>query len=114
MYSGQSFDKTTNTFTPYDKIYVRIDCKDLQVGEYTMNVNWVHRKEGIVRSDSNEFTMDKMGKKRSFFWFKLSRRGPLKSAMTNQDFYEGHFGDWSVQAFLNNEKVSEAPFTISY
>lgn len=88
---------------------------NLEAGSYTMDVNWVHQREGIVRSDSHEFNVDKMErKKRIFFWFKLSRRGPLKSAITNQDFYEGHFGNWTVRAFLNNEQVIEAPFTISY
>lgn len=114
LYSGQSFERAIRTFTPYDKIYLRIDCKDLETGNYTMHVNWVHQREGIVRSDSQEFAMEKRENKRVFFWFKLLRRGPLKSALTNQDFYEGHFGDWTAQTFLNNDLVTQAPFTISY
>ena len=114
MFAGESFDKPTNAFTPYDKIYVRIDCRNLKAGNYTMHVNWVHQREGIVRSDSHEFVTETMADKRIFFWFKLSRRGPLKSALTNQDFYEGHFGDWTARAFLNDELVVESPFTISY
>ena len=114
MYVGDSFDKPTRTFTPYDKIYVGVQCKQLMAGNYTVHVNWVHHQQGLVRTDSETFTLAEAAEKTIFFWFKLSRKGGLSSALTNQDFYEGHFGDWTVQSFLNNELVTEEPFTISY
>ena len=112
--SGGSFDDPLSSFTPYDKIYVTFSCGNLEVGDYRMDANWVHGKEGIVRADSYQFRVEKKTDQKIYFWFKLSQKGPLESAFTNEDFYENHFGEWSVQGYLNDEPASVSEFMISY
>ncbi len=113
-YSQKSFEKPQADFSPYDKIFVKISCDALDAGDHTLFINWVHQKVGIVRSAKQEFSVDVQGEGHTaYFWFKLSRRGPIKSAITNQDFYPGHLGDWLVEASLGEDIVSSSSFSIS-
>jgi len=113
-YSQTSFEKPQADFSPYDKIFVKIRCDALDIGEHTLSINWIHQEVGIVRTDKQEFSVTAQGEGHTaYFWFKLSRRGPIKSAFTNQDFYPGHLGDWLVEASLGEDIVSSSSFYIS-
>lgn len=113
-YTQLTFDKPQKDFSAYEKIFVRIHCRELDAGEHTLYVNWVHDSVGIVRSDKQDFLVDMDGAEhRAFFWFRLSRQGPIKSAITNQDFYPGHLGVWTVEVSLGETVVTSSAFSIS-
>ena len=113
-YNQISFDKPQIRFNPNDKIFVKISCDTLDAGDHTLYINWVHNKVGIVRSDKQDFSVDVQGAGHTvYFWFKLTRQGPIKSAITNQDFYPGHLGDWLVEVSLGEDIVSSSSFSIS-
>ncbi len=113
-YNQLSFDKPQINFNPYDRVFARIHCQGLDAGDHTLYINWVHNKAGIVRSDKQDFSVDVQGADHTvYFWFKLTRHGPIKSTITNQDFYPGHLGDWLVEARLGNTVVSSSAFSIS-
>ena len=113
-FAKSSFAEVRSRFLPHDKVYVMIHCLNLVPGEYNMHVNWVHSKQGMVRTDTHQFTVDQKKDQRVYFWFKLSKKGPLMSTFTNQDYHEKHFGDWTVEGYLNDQSVSSNEFTISY
>ena len=113
-YVQTSFEKPQAEFSPYDKIFVKVSCDALDAGDHTLFINWVHQQVGIVRTDKQDFSVNVQGEGHTaYFWFQLSRRGPIKSAITNQDFYPGHVGDWLVEARLGNTVVSSRAFSIS-
>lgn len=113
-YSQSSFAKKQAAFSPYEKIFVGITCSGLDAGDHTLYVNWVHDRVGIVRSDKQDFSTDVPGSNHTaYFWFKLSRQGPIKSVITNQDFYPAHLGDWAVEVSLGDRPVSSSSFSIS-
>ena len=113
-YNQLSFDKPQIHFNPYDRVFARISCDGLEAGDHTLYINWVHKKVGIVRSDKQDFSVDVQGAGHTaYFWFKLTRQGPIKSAFTNQDFYPDHLGDWLVEASLGEDIVSSSAFSIS-
>lgn len=112
-YNDISFTEFRTDFSPYDRIFIKIDCNDLQQGKHSLLVNWVHQKAGIVRSDKQEFTVKTTGTGHTaYFWFKLTRRGPIKSTLTNQDFYQGHMGDWFAEVVLDNQIAVQSMFTV--
>ncbi|PIE64596.1 MAG: hypothetical protein CSA26_07600 [Desulfobacterales bacterium] len=114
-YSDEDFERQKSSFTPYDKVFIMIECQGLTTGDHTLSASWIHEKEGLARSDSHPFTVSENDhKKRILFWFKLSRIGPLKSAFTNRDFYEKHFGNWTVEGFLDDTPVTKNKFEIIY
>lgn len=113
-YKESAFDSPQAAFSPYEKIFVRITCSGLEAGDHTLYVNWVHGRAGVVRSDRQDFSIDAPGSGHTaYFWFKLSRQGPIKSALTNQDFYPGHLGDWSVEVSLGERLVASSSFSLS-
>lgn len=113
MYNNPSFDQRETDFSPYEKIYLIIECTGLQPGDYTMRANWTHRNRGIIRSDKHSFLAEEGRSQGVFFWFKLSKKGPVSSMLSNQDFHEENFGEWVVETYLNDELILSNDFTIT-
>ncbi len=113
MYNNPDFEDRVNKFSPYDKVYLIVECSGLEPGQYTMRANWIHQRRGLIRSDKHNFLTEEEKKHGIFFWFKLSKKGPMASMLSNQDFHEENFGDWVVEAYLNDQLVLTHPFTIT-
>ena len=112
-YKGPAFDQEVTEFSPFDTIYLILNCTGLTPGEHTMHANWLHSARGMIRSDSHTFTSEDGSKKGLYFWFKLSKKGPVASLLSNQDFHEENFGDWTVETYLDDTKVVERSFSIT-
>ena len=111
-YKSSAFDQEVTEFSPFDTIYLILDCIGLSLGEHTMHANWLHNQRGMIRSDSHTFTTEDGNKKGLYFWFKLSKKGPVASMLSNQDFHEQNFGDWTVEVYLDDTRVVERGFSI--
>ncbi|RZW22873.1 MAG: hypothetical protein EX260_05005 [Desulfobulbaceae bacterium] len=112
-YKSSAFDQEVTEFSPFDTIYLILDCTGLSSGEHTMHANWLHNQRGMIRSDSHTFTTEDGNKKGLYFWFKLSKKGPVASMLSNQDFHEQNFGDWTAEIYLDDARVIERGFNIS-
>ena len=112
-YKSPAFDQETAEFSPFDAIYVILDCTGLAPGEHTMHANWLHGERGMIRSDSHTFTSEDGTKRGLYFWFKLSKKGPIASMLSNEDFHEENFGEWTVKIFLDDTEVVERSFRIT-
>lgn len=112
-YKDVTFNEAQSVFTPYDRIFLQIDCEKLKKGNHILLVNWIHNRTGIVRSDQHTFTAETSGVLHTaYFWFKLTRRGPIASTLTNEDFYPGHLGEWIAEAVIEDKVVSTSSFTL--
>ena len=111
-YKSSAFDQEVTDFSPFDTIYLILDCTGLSPGEHTMHANWLHSLRGMIRSDSHTFATEDGSKRGLYFWFKLSKKGPVASMLSNQDFHEQNFGDWSVEVYLDDTRVVERSFSI--
>jgi hypothetical protein len=113
MYNNPDFQQTETKFSPYDKIFLIVDCNELEIGKnYTMHANWIHQKRGVIRSDKYSFLANGTEKRGIFFWLKLSKKGPMASMLSNQDFYEENFGDWQVETYIDGKLATENRFLI--
>ena len=112
-YKNSNFDQEATDFSPFDAIYLLLDCTGLSPGEHIMHANWLHNQRGMIRSDSHTFTTEDGTKRGLYFWFKLSKKGPVASMLSNQDFHEQNFGDWTVEIYLDDTRVVERGFSIT-
>jgi hypothetical protein len=112
LYRNAVFTEPQTEFSPYDKIFIVIECVGLQAGLQVMHANWIHEKRGLVRFNKHEFIQEEDGKRSVYFWFKLLRRGPLASTLLNKDFHEENFGRWLVEVYLNDEPILSRDFSI--
>ena len=112
-YRSPAFDQEVTEFSPFDPVYLILDCTGLTPGEHTMHANWLHNRRGMIRSDSHTFTTEDGSKRGLYFWFKLSKKGPVASMLSNQDFHEENFGDWTAEIYLDDRKVVECHFSIN-
>lgn len=113
MYNNPAFEQRVTTFSPYEKVYLIVECSGLEPGDYTMHANWVHQQRGLIRSDRHEFSAEDGSKRGIFFWFKLSKKGPMASMLSNQDFHEENFGEWVVETYLDDKLIMTHPFKIT-
>ncbi len=111
-YNSTAFQEEISQFSPHDRVYLIVSCTALIPGDHTMHVNWVHSRRGMVRSDRHDFYAETTEKRGIYFWFKLSKKGPMASMLSSQDFHEQHFGEWQVEAYLDDEPVLTRAFTI--
>lgn len=111
-YNSTAFQQETAQFSPYEKIYLILSCTGLTPGAHAMHVNWMHSKRGLVRSDKHIFEAGNGEKQGIYFWFKLSKKGPMASMFSNQDFNEENFGAWVVETYLDDIPVTENRFSI--
>lgn len=111
-YNSTTFQEEVTQFSPYDTIYLIVSCSELIPGAHTMHVNWVHSRRGVVRSDKHDFVAETPDKRGIYFWFKLTKKGPVASMFTNQDFHEKNFGAWSAETYLDDERVLTKTFSI--
>ena len=109
--NGQ-FDRIQSVFSPLDRIHIKAECVDLQPGRYLVHANWIHNKQGIFRTDKHEVEVQDDRTYGGFFWFKLSRKGPIRSAISNSDYHEQNYGEWSVEVYLENELIIREGFEI--
>ena len=112
-YKNSDFEQEATDFSPFDAIYLLLDCTGLSPGEHIMHANWLHNQRGMIRSDSHTFTTEDGTKRGLYFWFKLSKKGPVASMLSNQDFHEQNFGDWTVEIYLDDIRVVERNFSIT-
>lgn len=112
MYRNAMFTEPSEAFSPYDQIYIVVDCPRIQAGTHVMLANWIHEKQGLIRSNSHEFDQPVDDRRAIYFWFKLSRRGALSSTLLNKDFHEENFGRWRVEIFLDDSLLVTRSFTI--
>ena len=112
-YKGPDFEQEVTEFSPFDTIYLILDCSGLRPGEHVMHANWIHQKRGTIRSDKYEFRAEDGRKRGIFFWFKLNKKGPMASMLSNQDFHEENFGDWAVEAYLDDQLLMTESFKIT-
>ena len=112
LYDSLEFSVPVDRFSPYERVFVTTTCTNLEAGEYTMRVNWIHQRIGLFRSDTHSFRMDTAGKRLVYFWFKLAKKGPLSSTFSGSDFHQKTLGMWTVETYLNDARVSEQEFEI--
>ena len=111
-YKDAAFVEAATMFSPYEKVFIGTRCSDLTAGEHTVHVNWVHQRKGLFRSDKHNFRMDVDGERVVYFWFKLSKKGPLSSAFSSSDFNRDTYGQWSAEVYLDDRLVGKKEFEI--
>ena len=47
-----------------------------------------------------------------YFWIKLHKNGVLSRGLTNKDFDDKYYGDWTAEAFVNNELITVTSFSV--
>lgn len=112
MFNEITFTEARSEFSPLDKIYVLIFCRQVSAGNHSIHVNWVHEQRGVVRSDKTVIEVAEPSDQTIYFWLNLLRRGPLASMLAGNEFYEDHYGIWVVEGYLDDQQVTATEFTI--
>jgi len=107
-----SFVESTNTFSPYDKIFLKIFCEEIPTGKQTFYVNWTKDDLGVIRTDKQEVEVVSPDGFMVYFWIKLHKSGVLSSGLTNKDFDEKYYGNWTAEAFVNDLSISVNKFSV--
>ena len=112
LYDEPSFLVEKHELSIYDKIYLVIICKHLPRGSYELSVLWENPGGKVIRTDTQTFFVDEPGDRRSSFWLKLMRKGPVERGFTNTDFDRDNYGKWQVINYLQDDRIITKSFSM--
>ena len=111
-YQDSITENTSKTFLAGDKIYVKISCKKLLPGEYSLVINWDKYNRGTIRTDKSKFVIKHTADREVYFWMKIGEKGFGNRFFSLSDYNTDLIGRWTARPYLNNEQVNESNFTI--
>ena len=110
-YADRSYTKAQDAFSVYGKVYMRIHCQNLGLGDHVISVEWIDTEGGLQRADNHPFSLASPQDYSCFFTFKLMRKGTLLQMLSGKDFDDAQYGRWSVIAYLDNQEISRNQFS---
>ena len=115
MYKNEEVGKSTTTFSPRDRIVVRVKFKDLQKGSYTFQADWYNPSGEFQDTSSSYFNIEKTANVVSESQLELMRAGTLRrlfSISETKGYHIKFHGVWKVKLFLNGEEFVIKEFEI--
>jgi hypothetical protein len=112
-YADQSLTQKTTVFDIGKKVYLGISCTDLPPGDYYVHVNWIRDNSGVIRNESDSFSLSTESDRVFYFWMKLDTKRFVKRLFSSSDYDENLLGLWYVECYINNTLISKNPFTFN-
>lgn len=112
IYADSKLSLVSEVFSIHEKVYLRINCSQLPMGAYRINTQWIDQN-GMLQSE--RYTNLNVGFLKDYsvvFEFKQLPKGTLKRLLTNHDFDDFQYGQWSVLVFINTERIGRYSFNI--
>ena len=115
MYRNKEVDNPITQFSPHDRIVIQVKFKDLQKGSYTFQADWYNPSGEFQDTSSSYFTIQNTTTVVSESQLELMRAGALRRMFSMSETTGYHikfYGVWTVNVFLNGNKVIIKEFEI--
>ncbi len=113
MYRDESFTEETYLFTPFDKIYITVDFRNLNPGSYHLTTDWKTPWGSLEHQSIHSFTIKKLTPSyRVFSWLHLWKNGQFKRMTSGEEFKKEFHGAWQVILYLNGKQVAKHRFNV--
>lgn len=113
LYKNTEFTDPVVAFTPYDKIYLLVELRELQTGKYTLTTDWVTPWGELEHQSNYSFAIqDVRPSWKVYSWLTLWKNGPIKRLFAGEDFRKEFYGTWTVRLFLNGKQIHEQDFGV--
>ena len=113
LYSDALFSEEKESFSIFDKVYLKITCNGLSAGNYNITSSWINSHGEIKRQNNHSFELLNASNHMSYSWIKLLRRGHFKRIITGQDFNVKEYGQWTVAAYMNGKEIVSKDFMLN-
>jgi hypothetical protein len=113
LFESIAAEEPRTQFSPYDTIYLRVLCQDLTEGSHTTQVDWIHSRLGLMRTDERIMDTSNQQDLMFYFWLKLHKRGPLSAMLSGSDFKEQLLGEWEVRCYVDDVSALIIVFSVS-
>lgn len=113
LYRDNSFSEAVTVFTPYEKIFLLVDLRQLQVGEYTLTTDWLTPWGELEHQSSHSFEIiRKAASWKAYSWLSLWKNGPVKRFLSGEVFKKEFYGNWTVRLYLNGRQIQTKSFDV--
>ena len=112
LYNDMEFSQPVNSFTVFDKVYLKLICSGLPAGSYTVVSDWINPLGKVTRRNNHTFEVKKETDYMTYSWMKLLRKGPFQRNFTGHDVDPENYGMWTVKAYLRGREVAAEQFTL--
>ena len=111
LYRNKNFADEATVFTPYEKIYLLVELRQLQPGNFTLTTDWLTPWGKLEHQSNHSFEVTKTAPSwKAYSWFNLRKNGPVKRLLTGEDFKKEFYGTWTVRLYLNGQQIQKQTF----
>ena len=113
LYKDKTFAEAITVFTPYEKIYLLVEFRQLQPGKFTLTTDWLTPWGELEHQSNYSFEITKFTPSwKVCSWLNLWKNGPVKHLLTGEDFKKEFYGTWTVRLFLNGKQIHSQSFDV--
>ena len=113
LYKDKTFTDPVTAFTPYQKIFLLIELRQLQPGEYTLTTDWLTPWGELEHQSNHSFAILRITPSwKAYSWLTLWKNGPVKRLLTGEDFKKEFYGTWTVRLYLNGRQIQKQRFDV--
>lgn len=112
LYDNKTMKDPKTDLSIYDKVFLKIVCKNLPEGENTFIVNWVNPHNKLFSSESHSFQVDSPDPRVAFFWLQLFPKSLLKRSWSGTDFQVENYGEWKVYVYSQGKIIVSKQFNM--
>ncbi len=105
----KEFNKPATVFSSSNKIYLILKCFELKKGKYTFNALWYTPSGELQEAARHAFSLAKKSSYTLWSWMLLENDMPGQSFSLSEYDAENN-RTWSVELYLNDEKITELKF----
>ena len=111
MYGSRAFHKERYSFVPSEKMFLVLEFKQLEPGEYNLLALWKSPTGQLVSTSRHTVSLAGAARNhRSFFWLKLMRNGMVTKILTGKAYNRAIHGKWSVEIYINGTGIATQYF----
>ena len=115
-FSDDAFTQNGSEFSVSQKVYLKVTCRQLPVGTYIINTQWVDSHGQLQTERAHRFTIDspKPGTSYSaYFGLTHFPKGMLRQMVSGGEYGDEQYGNWSILTYLNGDTIDTVYFTVT-
>ena len=112
-YSDGAFTQKADLFSVSQKVYLKVTCKHLPIGTYTINTQWIDSKGGLQTERGHTFTIDSPKSYSAYFGLTHFPKGTLRQIVSGGEYEDEQYGNWSILTFINGENINKSYLSVT-
>lgn len=115
-FSDAACTRKGSEFMVTQKVYLKVTCRQLPVGMYIINTQWIDAHGQLQTERAHTFTVDSHRPGTSYSaYFGLTHfpKGFLRQIVSGGEYADEQYGNWSILTYLNGDTIDTVSFSVT-